>query len=98
MKKLILSAAILLCTMTAITANTLVTIPTNKIEHIQDEYKEVAIDSVPEAVLNTLKNSFPAAKLEKAYTNEEKEYKLEISMSDNMYTIYTDAEGAVIKK
>ncbi|MCW2121171.1 hypothetical protein [Flavobacterium sp. 7A] len=98
MKKLILSAAILLGTMTAIATPTEAAVQNNAIENIQDEFTEVATDALPDAVNSTITNSFPGAKLEKAYTNEQKEYKLEISMSDKMYTIYTDAEGIVIKK
>lgn len=99
MKKLFLSAAILVGSMCAFATTNTATAQKIATETIQDEFVEIGMDALPEAVQNTVKNSFPGAKLEKAYTNEQKDqYKLDISISGNMYTIYTDAEGVVIKK
>ena len=98
MKKLIVAAAIVLGTISSFATPHVAPIENNIVVGVQDEYTEVALDALPDAVKSTITNSFPGAKLEKAYVNENKEYKLEISMSDKMYTIYTDAEGIVIKK
>ncbi|GIZ07925.1 hypothetical protein [Flavobacterium sp. UMI-01] len=98
MKKLILSAAILLGSMTAFAAPYATPTPIHQSVNIQDEYTEISMDQLPDAVKATIKNSFPAATLNKAYINEKKEYKLEITMSDQSYTVYTDAEGNVVKK
>lgn len=98
MKKLILIAAIVLGTVSSFATPIVSSLQNNIVASLQDEYTEIAADALPEAVKSTVTNSFPGAKLEKAYVNENKEYKLEISMSDKMYTIYTDAEGIVIKK
>lgn len=98
MKKVILSAAILLGSMTAFATPTVATIQTNTIVNIQDEFTEITLDVLPEAVKTTIANSFDNAKIDKAYTNENKEYKLDITIGEKSYTIYTDAEGTIITK
>ncbi|MDR7209697.1 hypothetical protein [Flavobacterium piscis] len=98
MKKLLLSAAIILGSLSVNAA----TIPVTGLIHqsliIQDEYTEVKSDEVPAAVKSTVEKSFPNTKLEKAYVNEKKEYKLEISSGDKKYTVFMDASGNIIKK
>lgn len=98
MKKLLLSAAILLG---AITVQAATPLNSETIIHsisIQDEFTEVSADAVPAEVKSTIEKSFPGAKLEKAYKNEKNEYKLEIANGDKKYTIFTDVSGNVIKK
>jgi len=94
MKKLILSAAIILGSL-SIQASTLIT-PIIQSVNIQDEYKEV--DSVPAAIKTALDNAYPGVKLEKAYVNEKKEYKIDIIVREVKSTVYTDAQGNIIKK
>ncbi|MEL1255025.1 PepSY-like domain-containing protein [Flavobacterium sp. DGU38] len=97
MKKLILSAAIILGGLSVQAAAPVITasvLPVN----IQDEYTEVTADAIPAAVKSTVEKSFPNTKLEKAYKNQKNEYKLEISNGDKKYTIFTDASGNIIKK
>lgn len=98
MKKLIFSAAVLLGTMSTFALPIATTVGANEIEIVQDGYNEVALDAVPAAVKATIENSFPGAKLVKAATNENKEYKLDIVMGEKSYTVFTDAEGKIIKK
>lgn len=96
MKKLILSAAIILGSL-SIQASTLNTTGlTTQSVNIQDEYKEV--DSVPAAIKTALDNAYPGVKLEKAYVNEKKEYKIDIIVREVKSTVYTDAKGNIIKK
>lgn len=96
MKKLILSAAIILGSL-SIQASTLNTTgSTTQSVNIQDEYKEV--DSVPAAIKTALDNAYPGVKLEKAYVNEKKEYKIDIIVREVKSTVYTDAKGNIIKK
>lgn len=98
MKKLILSAAIILgaiSTQAAIATNSVSIIQS---VNIQDEFTEVSADAIPVAVKSTIEKSFPGTKLEKAYKNEKNEYKLEITKDDKKYTVYTDASGNIIKK
>ena len=98
MKKLILSTAILLGTLSVNAAEIPVANLMNQSSMVQDEYTEVKSDAVPAAVKSTVEKSFPNTKLEKAYVNEKKEYKLEISNGDKKYTIFTDTSGNIIKK
>ncbi|PBJ11098.1 hypothetical protein BSF42_30790 [Flavobacterium sp. ACN6] len=97
MKKLVLSAAIVLGSL-SVNAAILPAISISQSVLIQDEFTEVTADAVPAAVKSTVEKSFPKTKLEKAYKNEKNEYKLEISNGDKKYTIFTDASGNIIKK
>lgn len=95
MKKLILSAAIILGSL-SIQASALNTGLMIQSVNIQDEYKEV--DSVPAAIKTALDNAYPGVKLEKAYVNDKKEYKIDIIVREVKSTVYTDAKGNIIKK
>ncbi|MBW1658171.1 hypothetical protein [Flavobacterium quisquiliarum] len=97
MKKLILSAVILLGTM-SIHANVLpVSEDAKTTVVIQSEYTEVAVDAVPAAVKTALQAAYPGAKLDKAFVNDKKEYKLEISVGDQKATVYSDVNGNWLK-
>jgi hypothetical protein len=95
MKKLILSAAVVLGTLSAQAGTILVKNP--MVQTVtQDEYKEV--DAVPAAIKTALDNAYPGVKLEKAYVNDKKEYKIDIVVRDVKSTVYTDAQGNILKK
>jgi flagellar capping protein FliD len=96
MKKLILSAAILLGGLSLQAKTTAVTNSMTQSVTVQDEYKEV--DAVPAAIKTALDNAYPGVKLEKAYVNEKKEYKIDIIVRDVKSTVYTDAKGNILKK
>lgn len=96
MKKLILSAAILLGGVSMQAENVVVTSSMVQSVNVQDEYKEV--DAVPAAIKTALDNAYPGVKLEKAYVNEKKEYKIEITVRGEKSTVYTDATGNILKK
>jgi len=96
MKKLILSAAILLGGLSMQAGNVVVTSSMVQSVNIQDEYKEV--DAVPAAIKTALDNAYPGVKLDKAYINEKKEYKIEITVRGEKSTVYTDASGNILKK
>jgi len=98
MKKLILSAAILLGGLSMNAATSVVTNQIVSSVSIQDEYTEVTADAVPAAVKSTVEKSFVGSKLEKAWKNAKDEYKLEISKEGKKYTFFTDASGNIIKK
>jgi hypothetical protein len=93
MKKLILSAAVILGSL-SMHANTITSI--TPIVITQDEYKEV--DAVPAAIKTALDDAYPGVKLEKAYVNDKKEYKIDIIVRDVKSTVYTDAKGNLLKK
>lgn len=96
MKKLILSAAIILGSL-SIYATTSNVEPVKTIVNFQSEYKEIKAEEVPEAVTKALETAYPGAKLEKAYVNEKKEYKLDIAVGDQKATVYSDANGNWLK-
>lgn len=98
MKKLILSAAIILGGLSLQAAAPSQSNSVVKSVNIQDEYTEVAADAVPAAVKSTVEKSFVGSKLEKAWKNAKDEYKLEISKEGKKYTFFTDASGNIIKK
>ncbi|MBF4465959.1 hypothetical protein [Flavobacterium sp. LC2016-12] len=98
MKKLILSAAILLGGLSVTAATPVVTNQIVSSVNIQDEYTEITADAVPAAVKSTIEKSFVGSKLEKAWKNAKDEYKLEISKEGKKYTFFTDASGNIIKK
>ncbi|SEP15235.1 hypothetical protein SAMN05444671_2913 [Flavobacterium sp. CF108] len=98
MKKLILSAAIILGGLSIQAATPLQSNSVVKSVNVQDEYTEVAPDAVPAAVKSTIEKSFVGSKLEKAWKNAKDEYKLEISKEGKKYTFFTDASGNIIKK
>lgn len=93
MKKLACATAIILGSLSfSATAAT----TQNKVQmsiSVQTEYTEVATDAVPAAVKTALQTAYPNAKLEKAFINEKKEYKLEISVGDQKATVYSDVNG-----
>jgi len=95
MKKLILSAAIVLGSL-SMQATTISSTNTVIKTITQDEYKEV--DAVPAAVKTGLDNAYPGVKLEKAYVNDKKEYKVEITVRGEKSTVYTDEKGNILKK
>jgi len=96
MKKLILSAAIILGSLSMQAENSIVTNKAVQSVNVQDEYKE--IDAVPASIKTALDNNYPGVKLDKAWVNEKKEYKIEITVRGEKSTVYTDATGNLIKK
>ncbi|MEP6806163.1 MAG: hypothetical protein ABI892_16675 [Flavobacterium sp.] len=96
MKKLILSAAILLGGLSMQAKNVAVTSSMLQTINVQDDYKEV--DAVPAAIKTSLDNAYPGVKLDKAYVNSKKEYKIEVTVRGEKSVVYTDASGTIIKK
>ena len=99
MKKSIIIVAVLLGSFPVMAVASSVNVQSNQITILQEEFKEIGLDAVPTAVKSSVETSFPGAKLVKAYAKEDaKEYKLDLMMGDKSYTIFTDAEGKIIKK
>ena len=97
MKKLILSAAIILASLSIYATTATVSESEKTTVSAQTEYKEVATDAVPEAVKKALETAYPGAKLDKAFVNEKKDYKLDISVGDQKATVYSDVNGNWLK-
>ena len=97
MKKLILSAAIIFGSLSIYATTNSTSEPVKMAIKVQSEYTEVTADAVPAAVKTALQTAYPGAKLEKAFVNEKKEYKLEISVGDQKATVYSDVNGNWLK-
>ncbi|WP_026728331.1 hypothetical protein [Flavobacterium denitrificans] len=97
MKKLALAAVVILASLSVPANATTTPNKTAMSVSVQTEYTEVATDAVPAAVKTALQTAYPNAKLEKAYVNEKKEYKLEISVKDQKATVYSDVNGNWLK-
>ena len=78
MKKLVLSVAVLLGSLTTFAAVAPVQNSVEKVITIQDEYTEIKVEEVPMAVQDALKTAYPDAVINKAFVNENKEYRLDI--------------------
>ncbi|OYX84147.1 MAG: hypothetical protein B7Y83_09170 [Flavobacteriales bacterium 32-34-25] len=106
MKKLILSAAIVLGSLTAMNAQAQQenaapaeqATPTEQVAPAADAYTEIKTEEVPAAVTEALKKAFPDAVLNKAYINDKKEYKLEVKVGDKEGALYADETGKWIQK
>lgn len=96
MKKLMLVALMAFGTMTAFAqeAETAVEEVTSEVAAVQDDFTETAVDELPEEVTAAVAKNYPTASIDKAYVNEAKQYKLEVSLEDGTSgTLYADAEG-----
>ncbi|OBX26128.1 hypothetical protein LX77_02065 [Gelidibacter algens] len=99
MKKVVLTAAIILGGLSTFAASAFAMNQTEKIEIIaQEEYKEIKLEALPQAVKDALASDFETATLDKAYVNAEQEYKLDVTIDGTASTVYADKEGNWIEK
>ncbi|MBE0390991.1 hypothetical protein [Flavobacterium sp. PL002] len=98
MKKLILSTAVLLGSLSTFAAITSVPNSVEKVITIADEFTEIKIEEVPTAVTDALKTAYPDAVISKAYVNENKEYQLDIKLGDKQGSVFADENGKWIQK
>ena len=98
MKKLVVSAAILLGSLSTFASVTPVTNSTLKTVVVSDEFVEIKIEEVPSAVTDALKTAYPDAVVNKAYVNENKEYQLDITLGDKQGAVFADENGKWIQK
>jgi len=99
MKKLILSAALILGSFaTFAQTSTTTTTGATTTQTVEDKYTEIKLEEIPSSVILALKTAKPEAVIEKAYINDKKEYKLDIKIGNIKNSVYTDAMGALVKK
>lgn len=98
MKKLILSAAILLGSLSTFAAITPIQKSAVKEITIAGEYTEIKITDLPAVIAESLKKSHPNAVITKAYVSESKQFKLELATGDKSETVLTDAKGTIVKE
>ncbi|TDD99342.1 hypothetical protein [Flavobacterium cellulosilyticum] len=101
MKKLILSAAIVLGSLSTF-AQAAPPSPQAAQDStavvVKDEFTEIKLEEIPEAVTTALKTSFSAAVVDKAYVNEKKEYKLDVTVGERKGNLWVDENGKWIQK
>jgi hypothetical protein len=96
MKNLILAAALSLGTLTAFAQDTEAENAQNAATEatVQDNFTEVSVSDLPEAIPAAVTKSYPTAKIQKAYVNESKQYKLEVALEDgSTVTLFVDENG-----
>ncbi len=100
MKKLILTVALLVASMTTF-AQSETAMNSKKAaatSAVQEDFVEVKATEVPKAVTDALKTAYPDAALSKASVNAKKEYKLEIAVGDKTATVFADQKGNWLNK
>jgi hypothetical protein len=98
MKKLIVSAAIVLGSFSTFATPILNANEALQTVNMQEEYTEIKLEEVPTAVKEALKKAYPEAVLDKAYVNAKKEYKIDITVGDKKGSLFADELGNWIKK
>jgi len=98
MKKLILSAAIILGSFATYAQQSAPPKSEVTTQTAEDTFTEIKVEEVPEAVKSALTKAYPTAVLDKAFINEKKEYKLQVTVGDKTGALYADATGAWLKK
>lgn len=97
MKKVILTALFAFSTLSlfAFTSNVNPTLLTSVVEN---EFKEIAPSEVAKPVLEAVARDFKGAIIQRAFVNEKREYKLELTLGEVTKTVYADANGNWINK
>ncbi|MEL1241210.1 hypothetical protein [Flavobacterium flavipallidum] len=100
MKKIVLTAAIVLGSLTAMNAQTgeKDSTPTQQETPATDSYTEIKIEEIPAAITDALKKAYPEAIINKAYVSDKKEYKLEVKVGEKVGALYADENGKWIQK
>lgn len=94
MKKLFFATALVLGSLTVVTASTTMIQDGISVEVEVSEFKEISASDLPAAVVKALETDYAGATINKAYVNEEGQYKLEVTAQDGTDgTLYADAEG-----
>ncbi len=97
MKKVVLSIAILLVGFTTAATAASSNVETVSI-FVQDSYKDISVEELPQIVKDAVSKSYPDAKIEKAAVSETNVYKLELAVGDQTATVYVDENGNFITK
>jgi hypothetical protein len=101
MKKVFITAVFALGSLTAFAQEEATTVEETAVEETateavasQDDFSEVATEELPESVTAAVAKNYPTASIDKAYVNEAKQYKLEVSLEDGTAgTLYADENG-----
>lgn len=95
MKKLFFVAVLSFGSLTAFAqeAGTAVSVA-EEVAVVQEDFTEIETNNVPEAVTEALAINYPSATINKAYSNDKDQYKLEVALEDGTEgTLYADKDG-----
>lgn len=102
MKTLILTAALTLGSMICFAQEKETTTSepssTQTSQETQESFTEIKLEETPEVVIKALKKAYPNAVLDKVFVNDNKDYKLQITVADKQGLLYCDANGNWIQK
>ncbi|ADV48392.1 hypothetical protein Celal_1067 [Cellulophaga algicola DSM 14237] len=60
----------------------------------QDGFSEIEMSELPEAVATAVSTSYPSATIDKVYVNDQKQYKIDVSLEGGTTgTLYADESG-----
>ncbi|MBU2974536.1 MULTISPECIES: hypothetical protein [Zobellia] len=96
MKKIFITAVFAIGSLSAFAQEEATAVEATATEAVaaQDDFSEVSADELPEAVTAAVAKNYPTASIDKAYANEAKQYKLEVSLEDGTAgTLYADENG-----
>lgn len=90
MKKVFLTAAIILGGISANATSVMAVSQANEIVIEVEKYKEIKTSELPKAVTDALAADYNTATVEKAYVNSKQEYKLRIAIQEVTSAVHTD--------
>lgn len=68
------------------------------VAEVAQDYKEVKVSEVPQAVKDAIAKDFDGTTISKAYVNAQGEYKIELASADAKHkTVHVDRKGKLIK-
>ncbi|MBU2995589.1 hypothetical protein KO500_04060 [Cellulophaga baltica] len=97
MKKLIIASVFAFVGLTAFAQNVEIASVDNR-NHVvtvkKDKFTKIHKDKLPRPVVNAVAKNFPTAKIDEAFVNDKKHYKLKLSLRDGTTgTFYADKNG-----
>lgn len=96
MKKLVFATALAIGSLGTITATVTTPIFHDGIMEgiFAQDFTEIKVAELPEAVTKAFEKDFPGATITRAYVNEESQYKLDVAKENGeTMELYADAEG-----
>ncbi|MDX6747453.1 hypothetical protein SHK09_11665 [Polaribacter sp. PL03] len=65
---------------------------------VKDDFKEITLKELPEAVTKAILKDYATATIAKAYVNESKQYKITLTVDETESVVYADKEGKWLKE
>lgn len=65
---------------------------------LNDDFKEIALKDLPEAVSNAILKDYATAMVGKAYVNGSEQYKITLTIDGTENVVYADKEGNWLKE